>query len=139
MKIRSSYVSNSSSTSFCIVGIVATGDEFDVDSKNLRSALVADECDEERVNNMGALEIINDLYERFYDNKCKMLLGNISVKHGIDNYSSDDVIVGIDIHGMRDDETLGQFKDRVYKQLKDIGFTGNRERISIHVDGGYEG
>ena len=40
MKVRLNYVSNSSSSSFCIVGIVATDDEFDVDSKNFRAALV---------------------------------------------------------------------------------------------------
>lgn len=139
MKVRSNYVSNSSSTSFCIVGIVATNDEFDVDSKNLRTALVADGCDEERVNEMDALEIINTMYNRFYGNKHKMFFDDISMENGIENYSSNDVIVGIDIHRMRNDETLGQFKDRVYKQLKGIGFTGNRESVSIHVDGGYEG
>ena len=138
MKVRSCYVSNSSSSSFCIVGIVATDDEFDVDSKNLRATLVADGLDEERVNSMDALEIIDTLNYRFYDKKCRMLLGDISVKNGLGNYSSDDVIVGLDIHDMHDDESLDQFKDRVYEQLKKIGFTGNREKISIYVDGGYD-
>ena len=136
MKVRLNYVSNSSSSSFCIVGIVATNDEFDVDSKNLRTALVADGLDE--ANSMDALEIINNLHCRFYDRKFRMLLGDISVKNGLGNYSSDDVIVGLDIGRMRDDETLGQFKDRAYEQLKKIGFTGNREKISIFVDGGYD-
>ena len=138
MKVRLNYVSNSSSSSFCIVGIVATDDEFDVDSKNLRAALVADGLDEERVSSMDALEIIDTLYCRCYDRKRRMLLGDISVKHGLENYSSDDVIVGLDIGRMRDDETLGQFKDRAYEQLKKNGFTGNREKISIFVDGGYD-
>ena len=138
MKVRLNYVSNSSSSSFCIVGIVATDDEFDVDSKNLRAALVADGLDEEQVNSMDAIEIIDTLYCRCYDRKRRMLLGDISVKHGLENYSSDDVIVGLDIGRMRDDETLGQFKDRAYEQLKTIGFTGNREKISIFVDGGYD-
>ena len=139
MKVRLNYVSNSSSSSFCLVGIVATNDEFDVDSKNFRAALVADGLDEEQVNSMDAIEIINTMHCRFYERKRRMLLGDISVNHGLENYSSDDVIVGLDIGRMRDDETLGQFKDRAYEQLKDIGFTGNRESISIHVDGGYEG
>lgn len=138
MKVRLNYVSNSSSSSFCIVGIVATDDEFDVDSKNLRAALVADGLDEEQVNSMDAIEIIDTLYCRCYDRKRRMLLGDISVKHGLENYSSDDVIVGLDIGRMHDDETLGQFKDRAYEQLKKIGFTGNREKISIFVDGGYD-
>lgn len=138
MKVRLNYVSNSSSSSFCIVGIVATNDEFDVDSKNLRAALVADGLDEEQVNSMDAIEIIDTLYCRCYDRKHRMLLGDISVKHGLENYSSDDVIVGLDIGRMRDDETLGQFKDRAYNQLKGIGFTGSREKISIYVDGGYD-
>lgn len=135
MKVRLNYVSNSSSSSFCIVGIVATDDDFDVDSKNLRATLVADGLDE--ANSMDALEIISNLHCRFYDRKFRMLLGDISVKNGLGNYSSDDVIVGLDIDRMRDDETLGQFKDRAYEQLKKIGFTGNREKISIHVDGGF--
>ena len=136
MKVRLNYVSNSSSSSFCIVGIVATDDEFDVDSKNLRAALVADGLDE--ANSMDAIEIIDTLHCRFYERKRRMLLGDISVNHGLENYSSDDVIVGLDIGRMRDNETLGQFKDRTYEQLKKIGFTGNREKISIHVDGGYD-
>jgi hypothetical protein len=139
MKVRSNYVSNSSSTSFCIVGVVATNDEFDVDSKNLRATLVADGCDEERVNNMDALEMINTMYNRFYGDAYKMFFDDISMEYGLGNYSSDDVIVGIDIRKMRNDETLDQFKDRVFKQLKGMGFTGNRESISIHVDGGYDG
>ena len=138
MKVRLNYVSNSSSSSFCIVGIVATDDDFDVDSKNLRAALVADGLGEESVNSMDAIEIIDTLYCRCYDRKRRMLLGDISVKHGLENYSSDDVIVGLDIGRMRDDETLGQFKDRAYEQLNKIGFTGNREKISIFVDGGYD-
>lgn len=137
MKVRLNYVSNSSSSSFCIVGIVATNDEFDVDSKNLRAALVADGLDEEQVNSMDAIEIIDTMHCRFYERKRRMLLGDISVKHGLENYSSDD-IVGLDIGRMRDDETLGQFKDRAYEQLKGIGFTGSREKISIYVDGGYD-
>lgn len=138
MKVRLNYVSNSSSSSFCIVGIVAADDEFDVDSKNFRAALVADGLDEEQVNSMDAIEIINTMHCRFYERKRRMLLGDISVNHGLENYSSDDVIVGLDIGRMRDDETLGQFKDRAYEQLKNIGFTGNREKISIYVDGGYD-
>lgn len=139
MKVRSNYVSNSSSTSFCIVGIIAKSDEFDVDSKNLRAPLVEAGYEEESVNAMDALEVINSLYNNFYGNKCKMFLGDISMHYGLDNYSPDDAIVGLNIHCMRDDETLGQFKDRVYSQLKGIGFTGKRESISIHVDGGYDG
>ena len=138
MKVRLNYVSNSSSSSFCIVGIVATDDEFDVDSKNFRAALVTDGLDEEQVNSMDAIEIINTMHCRFYERKRRMLLGDISVNHGLENYSSDDVIVGLDIGRMRDNETLGQFKDRAYEQLKKIGFTGNREKISIYVDGGYD-
>ena len=138
MKVRLNYVSNSSSASFCIVGIVAADDEFDVDSKNFRAALVADGLDEEQVNSMDAIEIINTMHCRFYERKRRMLLGDISVNHGLENYSSDDVIVGLDIGRMRDNETLGQFKERAYEQLKKIGFTGNREKISIYVDGGYD-
>ena len=138
MKVRLNYVSNSSSSSFCLVGIVATNDEFDVDSKNFRAALVADGLDEEQVNSMDAIEIINTMHCRFYERKRRMLLGDISVNHGLENYSSDDVIVGLDIGRMRDNETLGQFKERAYEQLKKIGFTGNREKISIYVDGGYD-
>ena len=138
MKVRLNYVSNSSSSSFCIVGIVATDDEFDVDSKNFRAALVADGLDKEQVNSMDAPEIIDTMHCRFYERKRRMLLGDISVKNGLGNYSSDDVIVGLDIGRMRDNETLGQFKDRAYEQLKDIGFTGSREKISIYVDGGYD-
>jgi hypothetical protein len=138
MKIRANYVSNSSSTSFCIVGVVVSDDDFDIDSKNLRTFLVSDEgWNEDEVDEMDAPTVIDSLYSHLYGDRFKSMFGDISVVRGIENYNSDCVIIGLDIDGMQDDETLGQFKDKVCEQLKNIGFTGDRGNISIYVDGGY--
>ena len=139
MKVRSGYVSNSSSSSFCIVGVFASDVYFDVDSVNVRQLLVDEGFEKDEVDEMDVPEIINSLYEHFYGKRHHEKFGDIVTKRGIENYSADDVIVGLDIEKMNDDETLGQFKDKVCEQLKGFGFTGSRDDIKIFIDGGYEG
>ena len=114
MKIRAGYVSNSSSSSFCIVGIAVysgeLGDVFDLK------------------------EEYDDYYDFVYEN-----LKGMDSHHGIAEYSSDSVIIGKHIHAMKDDETLGDFKKGIFEQLKNAGYKGSLEDIKIHIDGGYEG
>ena len=119
MKTRMGYVSNSSSSSFCIVGVVA-------DSYNLAEQF--DGYDEEKYGD-GAYD--------FLEEKC----GNkLYFEHGLENYSEEQWIVGMSIENMQDDQTLGDFKKAVFDLLKKSGWKGDDpNEVKIHIDGGYNG
>ena len=112
MKTRLGYVSNSSSSSFCIVGIVT---ELDGDFKQ-------DKDD-------------SDYDYDFVERICK----NLDFHRGIYDYSEDRWIIGKSIKSMKDDETLASFKKRIFQELVKSGFTGGEDHIGIRIDGGYEG
>ncbi|MCK9596308.1 hypothetical protein M0R19_03950 [Candidatus Pacearchaeota archaeon] len=113
MKVRKGFVSNSSTTSFCIYGIYAPFDEMFLTNKE-------DEYDEE------------DEVERIYD---------ICDEHGIsfertpnDNY----YYVGLDIRKMKKEETLKEFQDKTQKLLKELfpnDIFKKDENYDLHVDG----
>lgn len=112
MKTRLGYVSNSSSSSFCIVGIVT-----DLDGDFNRGKDDSDyDCD-------------------FVESICK----NLDFHRGICDYGEDRWIIGKSIESMKDDETLASFKKRIFQELVKSGFTGGEDRIGIRIDGGYEG
>ena len=112
MKTRLGYVSNSSSSSFCIVGIVT---ELDGDFKRDK-----DDCD--------------------YDcDFVECICQNLDFHRGIYDYGDGCWIIGKSITNMKDDETLASFKKRIFQELVKSGFTGGEDRIGIRIDGGYEG
>ena len=116
MKIRAGYVSNSSSSSFCIVGIAVYSGE------------------------LGELFDLKEEYDDYhYYDFVKENLKGMDSHRGIEEYSSDSVIIGKHIYAMNDDETLGNFKEGIFEQLKKAGYKGSLEDIKIYVDGGYEG
>lgn len=103
MKIRTNYVSNSSSSSFCVVGIV--------------------------MNDMNKIEELEDKLT---------YRSELQLQSGIDNYY-EEYIVGLDVTQMKDNETLFDFKKRVYDELKKYDIECNLEDIGFRIDGGYEG
>ena len=138
MKIRSNYVSNSSSSSFCIVGAIVDDRHFDK-TDSICKILVNEGFDKNEVDEMDVSEIVNSIYNHFYGSEYEKMFGEIEIVTGIENYRSDTVIAGLNVWKMNDDETLGQFKEKVCEQLRKMGFTGDRNDINIYVDGGYEG
>ena len=93
MKIRNGFVSNSSSSSFCIMGVVLPED-FDDESWD---------------------ELDNKCYQRREEGKI------VKSQWGIDEYY-ECKLVGASPEDMKDDETLIQFKERIVYEMKELGF-----------------
>ena len=135
MKTRFGYVSNSSSSSFCIAGVILDDSEFD---DSVIDALKAEKKKDKKfswckeIDDMGARDFIYEFSDDFYPD-------GMSCHHGISDYSEDDLIFGFDMTMMKDDQTLGDVKDKVFGVLKRLGFTGEKEEITVMLDGGYLG
>lgn len=112
MKIRNGFVSNSSSTSFCIYGTV-------MDTYELENLITGseDKTDEQivllakmKLNDIDASEDIHEILE------------NIASKYDLSHYTSDDgeCFIGRDVTSIRDDETGKEFKESTAEKLKSI-------------------
>lgn len=127
MKIRTDYVSNSSSSSFMVVGHAFDNDELvKIAEYNKLFSEYQDSSDEYSDWSIGS--IVEALEEKFKD---------LDFNYGLDNYY-DEVCVGMTYEQMKDSETRKEFENRISSRLKEM--TG-KENIEIEclVDGGMEG
>lgn len=111
MKIRQGFVSNSSTTSFCIYG-----------------ALIAPPRDEAREETEEYYDAHEDMYE-----KCEKL--------GLECHSTpwdSDCYIGLEWYNLRDDETGAQFKARV-EALLFTNFGIKPEACSTHEEAWRDG
>src|SRR5574344_777083 len=127
MKIRLGYVSNSSSSSFCVVGAVLTEKDFDIEKFKTYIG---------KTQNCSEYSTFSELFEQtfgqinFWDN----IPGtNLKITNGIAQYY-DQFIVGQDIFELKDTETLGEFKKKILDDLKKIGY--KNDVVGIILDGG---
>ena len=104
MKIRSGFVSNSSSSSFCVVGVPL---EYD-DIKKIEELKNMDLCD------------LSD-YSGEYD---------FIVEFGYDNEAG---LMGIDMHDMKDNDTLKSMKERCWNKIKELGLDEMFGYNDIHI------
>ena len=126
MKIRSDYVSNSSSSSFMLVGHSFDNDEL---IKIAEYNKLAPEYPEEHENpenyeEWEKWEIIEALEKRFPD---------LDFKYGIENFY-DEVCIGMEYDKMKDSETKKDFEKRIADRLKEL--TGQEKSVECLVDGG---
>ena len=134
MKIRSDYVSNSSSSSFVIVGktydrsevrklIEDRGDEL---FKMMKKSKLSRYC-----NNY---KDINDLIDGWGLREVFGAAGLWSEEEG-DCDDGDSILIGLDPSEMKDEQTLKEFKEVVVGKLKEIGLEAEVKDIGF-VSGG---
>ena len=120
MKIRTSFVSNSSTSSFVVVGVVVEESEI----PQLFDGFAEDHND-----------LMDAIDAKAYDNKT-----GLEVNRGLCNYSEDELAIGLPIGKMKDEQTLGEFKSLALEQLRKIGWKGDSlDEIKIRQDAGYDG
>jgi hypothetical protein len=112
MKIRQGFVSNSSSTSFCIYGAIFEGDEI-LDLLHIE--------DEEP-----------DYYETI-----DKIATELDLESGSADSEGDSFYIGKSWDGIKDDETGKQFKDSIENKIK--GKFGNDIECSTHENSWYNG
>ena len=126
MKIRTDYVSNSSSSSFMVVGHAFGNAELvRIAEYNKLFSEYQDSSDEYNEWSIGA--IVEALEDKFND---------LDFKYGLDNYY-DEVCVGMTYDKMKDSETKKKFEKRIADMLKEMTGRKNIE-IECLVDGGME-
>jgi len=111
MKIRNGFVSNSSSTSFCIFGIELN-----------------------KIKNVGYDGDLYDFVESEYNTENPTPLEYAT---GLENYSGS--IIGVSPDEIKEDETFGQFKARVSTRLAEVlNVDVSQIKPVYSIDGGYE-
>lgn len=131
MKIRIDYVSNSSSSSFMVVGHAFDYEELVKIAEHLN--LVSEYHDNsedtpEDYNEWDTGEIVEELEERFTD---------LDFQYGLENYY-DEVCIGMGYDKMKDSETKKDFEKRIVERLKEM--TGRDDiEVDCMVDGGRDG
>ena len=109
MKIRQGFVSNSSSSSFCILGVCVDSDEY------------------------------TEAYEEIADNSWswsnKDTPYKLNYSSGIEEYYECHIF-GLEPNNMKDDETLLQFKQRIVDEFKKAGINIKVDELYWYTDGG---
>ena len=115
MKTRLGYVSNSSTSSFVLIGTVIGIDEM-----------------QDAFDGFGENDEAYDFLEKKFGKE-------LAVRGGLDDIGEDYYAVGYDVMLMKDDETVGEIKKKVLDILKRGGWKEDRiGKIEMLKDAGYD-
>jgi len=120
MKVRQGFVSNSSTTSFCLYGTMVTSEQVVKAWNKLHDEEISD-SDEVDIDSLftGHKEI------------------DLAIQYLPDDYFNGVCAVGIEWRSIKDDETGKQFKDRIEKAVQDI--FGTDIQCSTHEEAWRDG
>lgn len=125
MKARLDFVSNSSSSSFMLVGDVFDSHSIVEGWRRLNPDAATDKEGIEDDEDFDDYELVEEIAEKL----------DLSYERGIDVYY-DHWVLGLPFDKMDDNETKKQFIDRITKSLQKV-FPGSK--ATAIVDGGYNG
>lgn len=117
MKIRTGFVSNSSSSSFCIYGVCKEFSEIIGNTPKEKLYEVLSASFDETVENEEQLDEIIDEYGFYEVIEC-IFPDNSDLEFHIPEYE-DCVYIGASWSSIKDDETGAEFKEKVRREIKE--------------------